>query len=96
MPNSETTLATLAGTSKTEQVVLVLVSKTDVSVVELRHQSWGEGVGWFTQSSIQLEPQQLAALKQTLGQASHTPIGHASRKRIPSGFVPRIVHVESA
>ena len=98
MPNRETTLATLAADSKTERVVLVLVAESGGSVVELRQQSWGEGVGWFTQSSVHLQPQQLAELKQTLGQASQTqtPPGHSRRKHTPSGFMLRVIHSESA
>jgi hypothetical protein len=96
MPHHETILATLAASSETERVVLVLLAKADGTVVELRQQSWGEGVGWFTQSSVQLEPGQVAKLKQTLGQAWHTPGGHSRRKSTPAGFVPRVVRAESA
>ena len=96
MPHRETTLATLAGSSETERVVLVLVAKTEGSVVELRQQSWGEGVGWFTQNNVQLEPQQIAELKQTLGQASHATLRRASRKHTLGGFIPRVVRTESA
>jgi hypothetical protein len=96
MSHGETTLATLSGSRETERVVLVLVAKTNGSVVELRQQSWGEGVGWFTQSNVQLEPQQVAELKQTLGQAPHASTRRSSRKPTPGGFIPRVVHAESA
>jgi len=96
MPDRETTLAILAGSSETERVVLILVMTTAGSLVELRQQSWGEGVGWFTQSSVQLEPAQVAELKQRLGAASGAGIrGSAGRSR-SGGFVPRVVHAESA
>jgi hypothetical protein len=95
MAKRETTLATLAAASETERVVLMLVAKTDGSVVELRQQSWGEGVGWYTQHSVELEPRQLAELKQTLGQAQR-PAGDSTRKRTPNGFFPRVIHADSA
>lgn len=96
MPHRETPLATFAGSSETERVVLILVMAAGRSLVELRQQSWGEGVGWFTQSSVQLEPAQVAQLKQTLGQTSATSIGRPARQVAPGGFIPRVVHAESA
>ena len=81
-------------------MVLVLVTLAGESLIELRQQSWGEGVGWFTQTSVQLEPSQVAALRQSLGQsvgrcesfASRTaPANVASR-----AFTPRLFSAESA
>lgn len=39
----------------------------DASRVELRRQTWGEGIGWFTQNSLPLHPGQLAQLRGALG-----------------------------
>ena len=39
--------------------------------MELRQQSFSAGLGWFTQSTVQLEPGQVAALRNALG--SSTP-----------------------
>jgi len=102
MPHRETTLAILAGSSETERVLLVLTDGNSSSVVEMRQQSWGEGVGWFTQSHVQLEPQQVAELKRTLGQSSGsvncrpTRPRDSVRPRDAGGFVPRVIHAESA
>ena len=96
MPHRETTLSTLAGSTETERVMLVLVARPEGSVVELRQQSWGEGVGWFTQSHVRLEPRQVAELKQTLGQTSNSIARRPLRQPAPGGFIPRVVHAESA
>ena len=64
----ETVIATLSAQDDTQRLEVVLLSQSGgESRLQLRQQSWGDGVGWFTQSSVELEPQQLAALKMTLG-----------------------------
>ena len=35
--------------------------------IELRQQTWGEGIGWFTQNTMPLEPQQVGQLRGALG-----------------------------
>lgn len=37
------------------------------ATIELRQQSWGPGIGWFTQSTVCLTPGQLAQLRLVLG-----------------------------
>lgn len=102
MPSlSETVLATLPGTSDTDRLVVVLTAANGTSQVHLRQQSWGEGLGWYTQSSVQLDPQQVAGLRQVLGlggafskvKVSAFP---ASGPQRPGGFTPRVVHADSA
>lgn len=34
--------------------------------VVLTHQSWGEGIGWYAQSSVTLEPNQFEQLKRAM------------------------------
>lgn len=97
----ETVLATLPGASDRDRVLVVLCQATGGSHVEIRQQSWGEGLGWYTQSSVQLEPQQVAGMRQALGlggsfgkvQVSAFPASEPARK---GGFTPRIVHADSA
>ncbi len=73
----------------------------DGSYVEIRQQSWGEGLGWFTQNSVQLEPHQVAGMRQALGlggafaQVRVSPFAASGPKR-PNGFTPRVVHADSA
>ena len=64
----ETVIATLPGQNGSERLEVVLMSDpVSGSRMQLRQQSWGDGVGWFTQSSVELEPSQLAELKLALG-----------------------------
>lgn len=42
--------------------------------VELRQQSWGgERVGWFTQSSVRMAPENVALIRRALGVAESLP-----------------------
>ncbi|HTN77721.1 MAG TPA: hypothetical protein VL096_20830 [Pirellulaceae bacterium] len=94
----ETVLATLPGSSDRERLVVVLAHSASGSTqVELRQQSWGEGLGWYTQSSVQLEPSQVAGLRQSLGLGGsfaqvRTAAFPASGPKKLNGFTPRVVH----
>src|SRR5690606_1498212 len=86
----ETVLAELPGESDHERLLVVhRVTAASVgpqaSQIELRQQTWAEKIGWFTQSSVQLTPNQLGALRLTLGRSPHT-----ARPASASGFVPRV------
>jgi len=88
----ESILAVLPNTRDDERTVVVLCHRVD-SWVELRQQSFGAGVGWFTQSTVKLDPQQVAGLKNALG--------GAAPHRLPSYLArpetnPRILRFESA
>jgi hypothetical protein len=98
----ETTLTSLPATAENERILVVLVQITgEGSHVEMRQQSFGEGIGWFTQSTLRMEPGQVAALKSALGRASSGP---ASSPRLPREFSkvspaswqPRLVQADSA
>jgi len=92
----ESLLATLPGENNAERVAVVLCnSAREGSRLELRQQSWGEGVGWFTQSTVQLDPAQVAELKMTLTASSAHSSAPIRPRRTP-GFVPKLVHAESA
>ena len=69
------------------------------SWIELRQQSWGEGIGWFTQSTIVLEPQQWAQLKTTMGvSVSRTaPVKRrAAAPCTPAENAPKLMWADSA
>lgn len=85
-------LATIPGSCTTERLQLVLLQQSEGgSRIELRQQSYAEALGWYTQSSVAIEPEQVAELRNALG------IGGASaRIRVdapskPSGAPLRIV-----
>ena len=89
----ETLLASLPGSHECDRALVVLCAEAGKSHVELRQQSWGEGVGWFTQSKVTLEPNQIAGLRSVLGKtgSSARPASAA-----PTSFSPRVVRFESA
>jgi hypothetical protein len=67
----ETVYSVIEGDLPDERLLLVLVQRPGGrSSIELRQQSWSEGVQWYTQSSICLDPQQVAGLRSALGGAS--------------------------
>jgi hypothetical protein len=103
----ETVLGVLPAASDKERVVLVLIQATDsagnaTSRMELRQQSFGEGIGWFTQSSVQLESGQVADLRNALGMTAGASAGRRNRlprefsKISPSNWQPRIVQADAS
>lgn len=96
-PRPETVLATLPGSSDRDRLLVVLCQADHGSQVELRQQSWGEGLGWYTQGTVHLEPSQVAGLRQSLGLGGsfaqvRTTAFPASAPKKSNGFVPRVVH----
>ena len=66
-----TLLTILPGVEDSQRIAVLLVGKN--GGIELQHQSWGEGVGWFTQSSVTLDPTQATLFRQSLGASSPKP-----------------------
>ncbi len=61
---SDVVLATIPGGSDQDRLQVVLSHDLDGrSTISLRQQSWGGGVGWFTQASLDLTPDQLRQLR---------------------------------
>lgn len=68
LKTSEVVLSSIEGSSARERIHVVLCNDSAKgSRVELRQQSWGDGVGWFTQSTVTLAPHQVAELRGALG-----------------------------
>jgi hypothetical protein len=100
MPLPETVLTTIPA-SDVERLLVVLVhSPEHSSRMELRQQSFSKGIGWFTQSTVQLEPGQVAALRNALGSSG----GQRTVNRLPREFStiappawqPKVVQADSA
>ena len=70
---AELILSTLPGDREDQRVAVVLRQEAGQSVVRLCQQTFSEAVGWFTQSSVDLAPDQVAGLKNSLGstEAAH-------------------------
>jgi hypothetical protein len=96
----ETVLTTLPSSSETERLVLVLVQAVDAgSRVELRQQSFSKSIGWFTQSTVHMEPGQVAALRNALGLTGNRTASRLPREFstvTPAAWQPRVVHADSA
>ena len=100
---SETVLSTISGSSENERLLIVLCHIPGYgSRLELRQQSFGAGVGWFTQSTVVLEPHQVAELRGALGSGTGRnartcrDLPREFSRVAPTGFSPRVVHADSA
>src|SRR5262245_27565025 len=101
MPLATETVLTAIPSSDSERLLVVLLQTPDHgSRMELRQQSFSKGIGWFTQSTVQLEPGQVAALRNALG----TSGGQRAVNRLPREFStmappawqPKLVCADSA
>ena len=96
----ETVLTTLPSATETERLLLVLVQSADAgSRVELRQQSFSKSIGWFTQSTVHMEPGQVAALRNALGLTTGKSTSRLPREFstvTPAAWQPRVVHADSA
>jgi hypothetical protein len=99
---AEVILSLLPAASDQERVALIMVTSFDGSShIEMRQQSFSEGIGWFTQATVRLEPQQVADLRNALGAVVRpdSPAATARRSfsRVSSaGWNPRVVQADSA
>jgi len=96
---TEIVLSTLPGTCERERVCVVLVqSPTAGSYMEFRQQSFGDGVGWFTQNSVSLEPHQVAEMRSVLGTSGASASAALPRRFNQADTRPRfnVVHAETA
>jgi hypothetical protein len=100
MPTSaDVILSTIDGASDRERLLLVLCQQEGESRLELRQQSFGDGIGWFNQSTIALEPHQVAELRSALGTSgSRRPssLPKPFRRVEPAAWQPRVVQAETA
>lgn len=53
----------------TTRIEVALVASGGKTRLVLRLLGWGEGIGWYVQKSIQLDPLQIRALRAILGRA---------------------------
>ena len=62
--NHECVLSTLPGAVETERVLVVMIQSPDGgNRISLRQQNWAEGIGWYDQKSLDLEPEQFRQLR---------------------------------
>jgi len=95
----EVILSTISGTTDKERLLIVLCQRAgDASRLEMRQQSFADGIGWFTQSTIRLEPNQVAELRAALGTGGQrpSPLPKSFRRAEQPAWQPRVVHADSA
>jgi hypothetical protein len=68
------------GADADSRLALFLQVRGGKSQVQLCQQNWAEGIGWFTQSSIDIQADQVAGLRQALGIGSSRVDGKARPK----------------
>lgn len=99
MPASETVLTAIPATDVERLLVVLVQSAEQGSRMELRQQSFSAGIGWFTQSTVHIEPHQVAALRNSLGNAGRQSQNRLPRefsKMTPPSWQPRVVTAETA
>lgn len=62
----ESVLQELPGSTENDRLLVIHVERCDGSVLVLRQQNRGAGIGWFTQSSVEINAGQLGPLKLAL------------------------------
>jgi hypothetical protein len=94
---AEAVLAVIPGDNDDHRLILVHCHDAAGSRMELRQQTWGDGLGWFTQNSMPLLPEQVGQLRAALGAAPNgnkVKLPSANRQAKPSHL--RLAHAESA
>ncbi|MDZ4833878.1 MAG: hypothetical protein SGJ27_08870 [Candidatus Melainabacteria bacterium] len=96
-PNSEHVLAHLEGNSQDERTEIAVRVSADSHnpVISIRQQAWGNGIGWFTQATVELPASSLTALKlalclapATLQRISFLPNANPSEAEEPPTVIP--------
>jgi hypothetical protein len=68
MPLGLTILTTLAGSRPGQRLQVALAQRPDGRlVIDLREQHYAEGIGWFDQKALDLDPRQFQQLQAALG-----------------------------
>ena len=79
----ETILAVIPGSTDRDRVLIVKEVKAgQADHIELRQQSYGDGVGWFTQNSLTLAADQVEQLRSALALAANAPQAFTPRPTI--------------
>jgi hypothetical protein len=95
MHPAEIVLSTISGANDKERLLVVLRNRAGESRLELQQQSFGDGIGWFTQSTVALEPGQVAELRTALGTGGNrgpSPLPKSFRRAEQPAWNPRVVH----
>lgn len=77
-------LATVAGSRANERLVVAIVQgEQGRTTIELCEQHHGEGIGWFDQRSVTLDPRAWQQLQAVLGATPEAAMIEAEARRVP-------------
>lgn len=82
---AEILLSVVPGATDNDRLLLVLRQQFgDGTQLELRQQSWADGIGWFTQSSVSIHPEQLDSVRAALGKGQTKRSNFGNRSSFPA------------
>jgi hypothetical protein len=82
----QTLVTIIPGNDPNQRLALYLRKSGQESGLTLVQESWAEGIGWFAQSSVDVDSEQLPTFRQSLksgtGKVSSRPVVHPSHLRV--------------
>ena len=86
MKPAPTELAAIPGRTRNEQILVCLdASQEGVWKIQLHEQRWAEGIGWYDQKVIELEPAQWRRLQQLVASPA---LARRVESDVPPATVP--------
>jgi hypothetical protein len=73
MTNEPILLASIPGKTENDRLALFLAPGATQQALSLCQQNWADGIGWFTQSKVEFDANQVGMLRQALGQGGSIP-----------------------
>ena len=75
MNNQPIILATIPSDQDDQRLQVIMDQEASGTKLRVEQQSFGNGIGWYTQSSVEIAPDQLPVLRQAFGMTGQsTPI----------------------
>jgi hypothetical protein len=81
---AQTVLATLPGSGPNERLLVALAQRGGRLMIELREQHYAEGIGWFDQRTMALEPRQFRQLQAVLGVKAAVFVEESADEPLPA------------
>lgn len=91
--DSRTELATLNGPGVGQRLVVSLLQSADGGLlIDLREQNLADGIGWFDQRALQIEPRQFRQIQAALGLSDAPALAAQEEYRATLPFPTRPDH----
>lgn len=85
MPSHETVISVLPGDTENERLQIVLSASDKEPKLSIRQQTFGSGIGWYTQSTVTLSLSQLSGLQLSLCAAKSLGAPRHAFSQVESG-----------